>query len=218
MPVFRSGDTPPAWCGLRYFEIVHLAPGESRELERRTAQERLVVGVGACQVEVPRGSGARETVAAAEKGRGEFTFALNGPEERFRVTAAGGPATLIRFGGEWEAESGFGVFVPRPAEGQSDRGDPVSYPKFTSFDNHFHDCDEYWIVFQGRGVAYSEGNRYEVGVGDCVATGMGHHHDFPEVHEPVRAVFFETAPEGQRRPRHLWEHTHGRAEPQRERI
>ena len=49
------------------------------------------------------------------------------------------------------------------------------------FDCHFHDCDEYWILFAGRGIAVSEGKRYEVASGDCVATGMGHHHDFPIV-------------------------------------
>ena len=94
----------------------------------------------------------------------------------------------------------------------------MSYPKTTLFDNHFHDCDEYWILFEGRGVAYSEGRRYEVGVGDCVATGMGHHHDFPEVFEPVRAVYFETDLEGRRRAGHLWEHTHGPAAPQPARV
>ena len=72
-------------------------------------------------------------------------------------------------------------------------------------------------MYEGRGVAYSEGRRYEVGPGDCIATGMGHHHDFTEIFEPVRAVFFETAPEGQRRKGHLWEHTHGPAEPLPER-
>ena len=42
---------------------------------------------------------------------------------------------------------------------------------------------------------------------------MGHHHDFPEVFEPVRAVYFETTLEGQKRRGHLWEHTHGPSAP-----
>jgi mannose-6-phosphate isomerase-like protein (cupin superfamily) len=94
----------------------------------------------------------------------------------------------------------------------------VSYRKETNFDSHYHDCDEYWIFFKGRGVAVSEGKHYEVAAGDCVATGMGHHHDFPLVYEPLEAVFFETTLEGQKRRGHLWEHTHGLAQPQAERI
>ncbi|MGH2616746.1 MAG: cupin domain-containing protein, partial [Thermomicrobiales bacterium] len=96
--------------------------------------------------------------------------------------------------------------------------DPVSYPKTTSFDSHYHDCDEYWIVWAGRGVAVSEGQEYEVGPGDCVATGMGHHHDFPRVQEPVQAVYFETTLQGAKRRGHLWEHTHGLAQPARDCI
>ena len=74
------------------------------------------------------------------------------------------------------------------------------------------------VVFEGRGVAVSEGRLYEVGPGDCIATGMGHHHDFPEVFEPVRAVYFETTMCGQKRRGHLWDHTHGVAKPKADRV
>ena len=83
---------------------------------------------------------------------------------------------------------------------------------------HYHDCDEYWILFEGSGIAASEGKLYEVSQGDCVATGMGHHHDFPRVFEPVKAVYFETTLEGKKRRGHLWNHTHGQAEPRKERT
>ena len=214
MPVFRSGEAAPPWCGLKFFEVVRLPAGASHTFERAGRYERLVVGAGACRLDVP-GQG---LVEAAEKGRGEFKLALDDETGVFAVREALEPVTLIRLCGELAGQAGYGVFAPRPADGSPDRGDPATYPKTTAFDNHFHDCDEYWIVYEGRGVAYSEGKRYEVGPGDCIATGMGHHHDFPEVHEPVRAVFFETAPEGQRRKGHLWEHTHGRAEPRPDRI
>jgi mannose-6-phosphate isomerase-like protein (cupin superfamily) len=65
---------------------------------------------------------------------------------------------------------------------------------------------------------YSEGKRYEVRPGDCVATGMGHHHDFAEVLEPVQGVYLETTLEGQQRRGHLWEHTHGPAHPHPGRV
>jgi mannose-6-phosphate isomerase-like protein (cupin superfamily) len=214
MPVFRSGETPPLWSELRFFEIVRLAPGKSHIFERKGSKEKLVVGAGACRLKASEGDA---PVEAAEKGRGEFKFALDSADGQFAVQEALEPVTLIRMAGTWGEETGgYGVFSPKPAGETAPRGDDVSYPKATSFDNHFHDCDEYWIVYEGRGVVYSEGKRYEVGPGDCIATGMGDHHDFPETYEPVRAVFLETTLEGQRRPRHLWEHTHGKAQPQRE--
>ena len=102
----------------------------------------------------------------------------------------------------------------REVDDPHDRGDPVSYPKATAFDAHYHDCDEYWIIFEGEGVAVSEGIAYDVAPGDCIATGMGHHHDFPQASETVRAVFFETTLKGDKRRGHLWNHTHGPAQPQ----
>ena len=217
MPVFRAGiDKAPPWSELRAFEIVRLAAGEAHVFDRLEPRERLVVGAGACRMQLPGQPG---TIAAAEKGRGEFKFALDTPDGCFAVSEALEPTTLIRMAGSWGDETGgYGVFEPRPADGGPERGDSVSYPKSTAFDNHYHDCDEYWIVFEGRGVAYSEGRRYEVGPGDCVATGAGHHHDFPELFTPVRAVFLETSLIGARRRGHLWEHTHGPAQPQVERF
>jgi mannose-6-phosphate isomerase-like protein (cupin superfamily) len=127
--------------------------------------------------------------------------------------------TLVRMCGNWGNElGGSGIFRVAPGAERGDGGDPVSYPKTTQFDSHYHDCDEYWILFQGRGTAVSEGRSYDVGPGDCVATGMGHHHDFPTVIEPVQAVLFETTLMGRKRLGHLWEHTHGPAQPQPDRA
>ena len=74
MPVFRSGEAAPSWCGLRYFEVLRLPRGASHTFERRAPHERLVVGSGACRLDVP-GQG---PLAAAERGRGAFKFALDG--------------------------------------------------------------------------------------------------------------------------------------------
>ena len=99
-----------------------------------------------------------------------------------------------------------------------DPGDAFDYPKTNGIDRHYHDCDEYWIVYEGRGRAVSEGRFYDVAPGDCVATGMGHHHDFPVDYEPFKAVYFETDLEGQKRKSHLWEYRHGKAHPQPDRT
>ncbi len=121
---------------------------------------------------------------------------------------------LVRMCGRWgEQTGGSGLFEVRTSDSPQDRGDPVDYPKTTNFDRHYHDCDEYWIIFAGSGIAVSEEKFYQLHPGDCLATGMGHHHDFPRSGEPVKAVYFETTLEGQKRLGHLWNHTHGQAEP-----
>ena len=214
MPVFRAGSgQAPAWCELHRFDVVDLPAGAGRyDFDRAGPREKLIVGEGACTVAV----GGREQ--AAEKGA---NIDLPEGEGGFSILEVSEDATLIRMAGDWGDEvGGSGLFsVDEAAEGdREDRGDPVAYEKRTRFDCHFHDCDEYWILFAGRGVAVSEGKRYEVSAGDCVATGMGNHHDFPLVHEPVRAVFFETTMEGEKRRGHLWDHTHGRAQPRAERV
>ena len=211
MPVFGSGKgQAPAWCELECFDIVRLIPGETHTFERMGRNEKLIVGSGACRVSV-----GGDVVDAPEGANLDVTT----PDGQFDVVAVSQPVTLIRMNGRWGDETGgSGIFTAQTADEPRERGDPVGYPKSTSFDNHYHDCDEYWIVFEGRAVAVSEGKHYEVGPGDCVATGMGHHHDMPIVHEPIRAVFFETTLEGQKRHAHLWDHTHGPADPVPERT
>jgi len=211
MPVFRSGaGQVPAWCELRTFDIVTVRPGETYTYERAGAKEKLIIGRGACRVRI--GSAEHE----AEDGA---ILDLPVAEDVFVVSDVTEAATLIRMAGNWGEEvGGSGLFGVSEVADPKDGGDLIHYVKRTNFDAHFHDCDEYWIVFEGHGVAVSEGKLYEVGPGDCVATGMGHHHDFPSVTEPVRAVFFETTLEGLKRRGHLWEHTHGPAEPRADRL
>ena len=140
---------------------------------------------------------------------------MGGPDKHFAVLDVREPTVLVHLCGTWGEETG-GSALSRVREiaDPVERGDPVTYPKRSSIDNHYHDCDEYSIVLEGRGTVVSEGRHYDVGPGDCVATGMGHHHDFPLAPAPVKAVFFETTLAGQCRRGHLWNHTHGLAAPQ----
>lgn len=210
MPITKSGqDKAPAWCGLSYFEVVTLAKEETRDFVRRGKREKMIVGAGTCEIRF-----GDEVVA----GEGGSNVNLAGADDHFEVRAANGAATVVWMCGDWEGETASGIFAVGPSDGRDDKGDGVDYPKETAFDCHFHDCDEYWILFEGSGVAVSEGRSYEVGVGDCVATGMGFHHDFPIVREAVKSVYFETQLEGQKRRGHLWAHTHGEATPQMERV
>ena len=211
MPVFKSGKgLAPAWCELESFEIVRLAPGEGREFKREGKKEKLIVGAGHCVV---RCGGVK-----IETGEGS-NLDFEPPAEPYAAVAGEAGATLIRMRGRWgDKTGGSGLFGVRKAEVFQPAGDPWNYPKDTNFDNHYHDCDEYWILYEGRGVAVSEGKSFEVGPGDCVVTGMGQHHDFPQAFEPVRAVYFETTLEGRKRLGHLWDHAHGPASPDPKRI
>jgi mannose-6-phosphate isomerase-like protein (cupin superfamily) len=61
------------------------------------------------------------------------------------------------------------------------------------FDRHYHDCDEYWLVFAGRALIMTEGAEFLVGPGDIVCTNAGDEHDVIEVYEDLKAFFFEDA-------------------------
>ena len=211
LPVFRSGKgLAPAWCELEYFDIVDLKPGQSHIYDRVGKKEKLIVGKGQCVVSV-----AGEDTEA-EQGR---IVDLETASGNFEVKPVAEDTTIIRMCGRWGDEvGGSGLFWVENMDEPKNMGDPVDYPKTTGFDNHYHDCDEYWIVYEGTGVAMSEGKAYEVGPGDCIATGMGHFHDFPRVNETVKSVFFETTMEGEKRPGHLWNSKHGTAVPVAERV
>lgn len=89
---------------------------------------------------------------------------------------------------DWVKWSAFGVF---------------SCSRAADFDRHYHDADEYWLIFAGRAIILSEGIQYEVGPGDIVCTRMGEEHDFLHVLEPVRAFYVEKELQGLKRSGHL---------------
>jgi mannose-6-phosphate isomerase-like protein (cupin superfamily) len=200
----------PEWCELKDYAIVTLPTGSEHTFPAHGRKQKLIVAAGSCQIDYDG-----HTVSA-NKGTNLDLVAGTG---RFQVRAVLTDTILIFMAGDWGDETGgSGLFRVQKSTAPADRGDPVGYEKQTNFDSHYHDCDEYWIFFGGQGVAVSEGQHYTVSPGDCIATGMGHHHDFPQVFEPVEAVYFETTLEGKKRRGHLWEHTHGPAHPQANRI
>jgi mannose-6-phosphate isomerase-like protein (cupin superfamily) len=60
------------------------------------------------------------------------------------------------------------------------------------FDRHFHDCDEYWLVFSGRASVLVGSQTYTVGPGDIVCTPTGTEHDVVGVYETLEAFWFES--------------------------
>jgi mannose-6-phosphate isomerase-like protein (cupin superfamily) len=207
--MFRSGDPLPEWCELRRFDVLDLGAGDEAEVRRHTPDERVLVTQGTVQLVLPDA-----TVILKEN---QFYDMPDTPAWRFRGCSA--TAQVVRLSGKWGRDlGGCGIFRVTQQESPVNIGDPVDYPKTTSVDNHYHDCDEYWIVLEGAGTAAIGERQIPVQPGDCVTIGMGHHHDFPLVDAPVKAVFFETTLEGARRVGHLWNHTHGPAQPRPERI
>jgi mannose-6-phosphate isomerase-like protein (cupin superfamily) len=59
------------------------------------------------------------------------------------------------------------------------------------FDRHYHDCDEYWLLFAGRARVVVGSESYEVGRGDIVCTPTGTEHDIVGVYETLEGFWFE---------------------------
>lgn len=212
MSLFHSHEAPPAWCTLRSFEIIDLTDGEAASRRQATAKERLLCTGGTAQI-----AGATGSVILKE---GQFLDIHERPGfAAWSVTGHAPKTQLVRLCGSWgEDMAGCGVFRVVHEPGATNGGDPVAYPKATRVDPHYHDCDEYWLILEGRGTVVVGERFFDSSPGDCIAIGMGHHHDMATVSEPVKAIFFETTLEGRKRVGHLWNHTHGPAEPKPERL
>ncbi|MCH2666616.1 MAG: cupin domain-containing protein [Deinococcales bacterium] len=211
MPILKNGEgQAPAWCEMEYYELVTLEPDTKRDFSRRSPSEKIIVVDGHCEISF---GGA---VLTGEYGT---NVDLKSSDDFFSVATRDVSTTIVWMCGDWESETSSGIFTDSQGDPRDTKGDPVDYPKNTSFDRHYHDCDEYWVIIEGSGVVVSEGKHYEVEPGDCLATGMGFHHDIAISNEPeFKGVWFETGLEGRKRKGHLWEHTHGPAVPQLDRV
>ena len=211
MPVFKSEVKMPDWCELEHFELIHLKQDETVSIPRTGIKEEIIVCAGV----VDTVSGDMHNQMA----EGQKMDLDSSEAQGYTIKALDGPALVFYAAGRWESITSSGIFwVSQGAPPAFDT--PHDYEKTTTFDNHYHDCDEYWIFFQGRCRAVSEGQFYDVAPGDCLATGMGWHHDVQSVSgdELVKAVWFEGTLEGKKREGHLWEPSHGKAIPQIDRI
>lgn len=72
-----------------------------------------------------------------------------------------------------------------------------------TFDCHFHDCHEYWLVYQGRAKIVTEGVEHYVKPGAIVCTKAGDEHDMLEVYEDFEAFYFEDSTPAGGRTGHL---------------
>lgn len=207
MPIVHAGGKMPDWCEMESFQLIPLAKGETISLPRTGLKEEIIVCEGTVQV-------GEDSLKAGQK------LDLDSPDQPgFRLRAIDCNALVFHASGRWESITSSGIFPVFPGDPPAQQT-PHDYPKSTTFDNHYHDCDEYWIFFGGRCRAVSEGEFYDVAPGDCVVTGMGWHHDVACLlgDEGARAIWFEGTLEGRMRLGHLWEPVHGEAEPCMDRL
>lgn len=68
---------------------------------------------------------------------------------------------------------------------------------------HFHDCDEFLFMIEGKCIIRSEGVVYTLEKGDCLATRMGDEHEILEVLEDMTCFWLCTEMRGRKRPGHL---------------
>jgi len=212
MPVFKAGKGhAPAWCELEAFEIVDLKGDAVRSFLRETKKEELIVCRGSAVVTIGK---VECTLMAGSK-----LDLAGAAAKEYTIRPYGGDVRICRLMGRWKSVTSSGVFGAQTAT-PPDFDTPYSYRKTTGFDNHYHDCDEYWILFDGEATVASEGKLYNVGPGDSVATGMGWHHDVVSVKDgkPIQAIWFEGTLEGKKRVGHLWEPKHGKAAPKPDRV
>ncbi|MBC8401136.1 MAG: hypothetical protein H8E14_06570 [Candidatus Marinimicrobia bacterium] len=195
LPLFTAGlGQAPDWCELEFFEIIH-SLNTRQEFQRRSPREMLFVGQGNSKIAI--------NSSQILDFKGDF---LEFPDSyRSWAIEPGIDQIVIWLGGLWQdPRGGCGVFTLGPSGDAMNKGTPVDYNRNTRFDNHYHDCDEYWIIFQGKGTVVSEQVIYQVAPGDCVATRMGDHHDFPWVNDKIHGVYFETTMRGKQRGGHHW--------------
>lgn len=205
MPVISKNGTMPQWCELKRYEIIRPAALAPVALPQHPGRMKLMIAEGSFAI---RFAGQE---VSAERGD-QLDVTAEGIH--IEVEAKEPDAVLIWLAGSWGEETGgSGFFTTEAAEQPANDGDPADYPRNTRFDRHYHDCDEYYVIYEGNGTVAIGDRLLPFKAGDCVAIGMGWHHDMPQVKETVKAIYMETTLSGQKRTGHLWNHTHGPAVP-----
>lgn len=69
----------------------------------------------------------------------------------------------------------------------------ISANGLARFDRHSHECNEYWLIFNGKAKIMVGGRDYYVKSGDIVCTKAGDEHDVLEIYESIEAFWFEEA-------------------------
>ncbi len=199
MPLIKiSNNNFPDWCEVKKIKNFEIKKEDPVEIENHFSKMAIFFIEGNCEVSFEK------TKDIFLQGKSILTEL-----KTLNINSISEKAFMTVIQGNWENEIGnYGIFTMENSLKPVNIGDPVDYERETDFDNHYHDCDEYWIILKGSGVAVSEGIKYNFKAGDCIATKAGEHHDLPKVNKKIHGIYFETTLKGEKRLGHLWDHTH----------
>jgi quercetin dioxygenase-like cupin family protein len=110
-------------------------------------------------------------------------------------------AELARIEGHWEQTIRSEIFMSQP-------GNPCDY--------HYHDGDEYWIVFRGRFNIDYAGLKIPTKPGELLAFGKGYEHGLLDPEEVMGAIVLAMPLEDRERDGHLNRERNGDPVPGRE--
>jgi mannose-6-phosphate isomerase-like protein (cupin superfamily) len=202
MPVIKSQyDALPDWSELTFYEVNRIKEDRFYTFIKRAEKNELFVLEGECLI---------KSASFLKKVKEFEMFEIPDGMNSFELYPTTGYCGFIIAGGKWNDDHGsIGTFKIANNQFPKNDGDPADYDgeRRTDFDNHFHDCDEFWIIYEGKGKIATEGNINIVEAGNCVATKAGDHHDMIDVYEPIRGAYLETSLMGRKRSGHLWERT-----------
>jgi len=172
------------------FHAVHQTP-VARQLLPAHPRERIIVLSGEASLETNYGRVTLKRMGWAEVppvGAIIRNAMPPGPEGWRAYTE------LMRISGHWTEAIRMAVMQFGP-------GRPCEY--------HYHDGDEYWLVYRGHFTLLCDGDEHPMSPGSVLAAGAGEEHGVISPAETFEAVGFATQLEGRKRDGHLWRPVHG---------
>ena len=211
MPVVKNYQYQdfPDWCELRRYEICTVRLGETKEIH--TGYPKAAV-FPLCGIVHIRTQNAEYTVESAKTAPTDGVVLETGDFSISTEVAEGyylDEACVFVCSGTWPVWAKIAMFHFDRVDHPVNPGSPVDYEYNTSFDNHYHDYDEYWMPLNGRCVVWSEGIRYDVEPGDCVCTRRGTHHHGAIANGPIDSIGFGSRLRDGGSTGFLWTHLHG---------
>lgn len=206
MSVIRSGNKAPSWCELEDFEIIRMKAEERRSFPRRCEREIYVVASGMPVMTCGD--------YQAKSGEGGYLHLPKVRAEKTDIWAWHYDTLIVRMVGHWKEMATAGVHIIETVDNPQKNDRPYDDRKTSNFDRHYHDYQEYWVVFDGKAQMVIGEKLFDTGPGDCVIAAKGWHQDcvFVEGGGKLGLVWLGATPRGNRRIGHLYENKHGKAE------